>query len=75
MLALNARSYQFNLIAVQGVAAVIELLEQLDKWIDVIPPLPTPQRFGNLSFRTWGKNLEEVRTCLLAYFDVCTHHG
>ncbi len=37
------------------------MLDKLDQWIDEIPPLPTPQRFGNLAFRTWGKRLEEVR--------------
>ena len=39
---------------------MIALLDRLDAWIDEIPPLPTPQRFGNLSFRTWGKRLEDV---------------
>jgi serine/threonine-protein phosphatase 2A activator len=38
----------------------IVLLDTLDGWIDDIPPLETPQRFGNLAFRTWGKRLEEV---------------
>ena len=46
----------------QSVTQVIDLLDKLDKWIDEIPPLPTPQRFGNLAFRTWGKRLEEVST-------------
>ncbi|OJT15081.1 Serine/threonine-protein phosphatase 2A activator 1 [Trametes pubescens] len=41
------------------------LLNKLDKWIDEIPPLPTPQRFGNLAFRTWGKRLETECDALL----------
>ncbi|TFK93785.1 PTPA-domain-containing protein [Polyporus arcularius HHB13444] len=45
--------------------AVIAMLDKLDKWIDEIPPLPTPQRFGNLAFRTWGKRLEEESATLL----------
>ncbi|RDX46257.1 PTPA-domain-containing protein [Lentinus brumalis] len=45
--------------------AVIAMLDKLDKWIDEIPPLPTPQRFGNLAFRTWGKRLGEESTALL----------
>jgi len=40
------------------------LLEVLTGWIDEIPPLTTPQRFGNLAFRTWGRRLEEVG-CLI----------
>ncbi|KAM5544080.1 hypothetical protein V8D89_002266 [Ganoderma adspersum] len=44
---------------------VITLLDKLDGWIDEIPPLQTPQRFGNLAFRSWGKRLEEESTALL----------
>lgn len=43
---------------------MLALLDKLDNWIDEIPPLPTPQRFGNLAFRTWGKKLEDVRFLL-----------
>ncbi|THH18965.1 hypothetical protein EW146_g2111 [Bondarzewia mesenterica] len=49
----------------KAVKAVIDLLDQLDHWIDEIPPLPTPQRFGNLAFRTWGKRLEDRADNLL----------
>ncbi|CAG8459316.1 11228_t:CDS:2 [Funneliformis mosseae] len=38
---------------------VINLLETLTSWIDEIPPLPTPQRFGNKAFRTWVTRLEQ----------------
>lgn len=44
----------------KSVVKTIALLETLDTWIDAIPPLETPQRFGNLAFRTWGKRLEDV---------------
>ncbi|KDQ58979.1 hypothetical protein JAAARDRAFT_33711 [Jaapia argillacea MUCL 33604] len=50
----------------QAVKKVIALLDKLDLWIDEIPPLPTPQRFGNLAFRTWGKRLEDEADTLLA---------
>lgn len=46
---------------------MIALLDTLDAWIDEIPPLPTPQRYGNLAFRTWGKRLESVRMSLLSF--------
>ena len=46
--------------SLQAIKGIIALLDQLDSWIDEIPPLPTPQRFGNLAFRIWGKRLEEV---------------
>ena len=44
----------------QAINALVRLLDELDNWIDDIPPQPTPQRFGNLAFRLWGKRLEEV---------------
>ncbi|CAA7265754.1 unnamed protein product [Cyclocybe aegerita] len=44
---------------------MMSLLDQLDAWIEDIPPLKTPQRFGNLAFRTWGQRLEEKAGGLL----------
>ncbi|XP_041378741.1 serine/threonine-protein phosphatase 2A activator-like [Gigantopelta aegis] len=29
------------------------MLDKLSKWVDEIPPLEQPQRFGNKAFRTW----------------------
>ncbi|KAJ3476978.1 hypothetical protein NLI96_g10784 [Meripilus lineatus] len=47
--------------------SLVKFLDTLDGWIEEIPPLPTPQRFGNLAFRTWGKRLEtEVEMLLTA---------
>jgi len=37
------------------------MLETMDTWIDEIPPIDQPQRFGNKAFRTWCGKLEEVR--------------
>ncbi len=39
---------------------MLGLLDELDRWIDEVPPLPATHRFGNLAFRTWGKRLEDV---------------
>jgi hypothetical protein len=52
----------------------MEMLDILDAWIDDIPPLPTPQRFGNLAFRTWGKRLEDVRLSSSALLCTLTIH-
>ncbi|KAI0029428.1 hypothetical protein K488DRAFT_80177 [Vararia minispora EC-137] len=49
----------------EGVHAILILLDELDGWINDIPPQPTPQRFGNLAFRAWGKRLEEKAHSLL----------
>ncbi|KAF8149084.1 hypothetical protein B0H34DRAFT_734803 [Crassisporium funariophilum] len=43
----------------QAITRMVMLLETLEQWIGEIPPLQTPQRFGNLAFRTWGQRLEE----------------
>lgn len=52
------------ILACQTTRSIVTLLDTLDGWIDDIPPLSTPQRFGNIAFRTWGKRLEEV-SCYL----------
>jgi serine/threonine-protein phosphatase 2A activator len=48
----------------QNICAIVDLLDELDGWVDDIPPQPTPQRYGNLAFRVWGKRLEEVGASL-----------
>lgn len=47
------------------VKKMIELLETLDKWIDEIPPIEQPQRFGNKAFRTFYSKLKEEAESLL----------
>src|ERR1700749_2924386 len=39
---------------------MLETLDIINSWIEEVPPLKTPQRFGNLAFRTWGQKLEQV---------------
>jgi serine/threonine-protein phosphatase 2A activator len=53
-----------------AVRATLEILDTLDGWIDEIPPFDSPQRFGNLAFRTWGKRLDEVRLPLFLAHNV-----
>ncbi|KAG6865390.1 hypothetical protein C0991_002971 [Blastosporella zonata] len=43
----------------EAITRTLDLLDTLDRWIDEVPPLESPQRFGNLAFRTWGARLEE----------------
>jgi len=43
----------------KAIQSLLMLLDTLDGWVSDIPPLESPQRFGNLAFRTWGKRLEE----------------
>jgi serine/threonine-protein phosphatase 2A activator len=50
---------------------VLDLLDELDRWIDEVARLPTPRRFGNLAFRTWEERLEQVFLSILL-FDICT---
>ncbi|KAF6756884.1 hypothetical protein DFP72DRAFT_892596 [Ephemerocybe angulata] len=50
----------------RGTVKILALLDKLDQWTEDIPPLETPQRFGNLAFRSWGRRLEEQCDSLLA---------
>eukprot|EP00842_Homolaphlyctis_polyrhiza_P005675 jgi/Hompol1/6108/HPOL_002225-RA len=43
---------------------IVEMLNVLDSWIDDIPPEPTPQRFGNISFRKWVARLKQEAEAL-----------
>lgn len=42
------------------------MIDELSGWTNDIPPLVTPQRFGNLAFRTWGRRLEENSSRLIS---------
>ena len=39
------------------------MLDKLSLWVDEIPPIHQPQRFGNQAFRKWRDRLSEVRRC------------
>ena len=39
---------------------MLEMLGELDTWIDDITPYGDKQRFGNLAFRDWGTRLAKV---------------
>ncbi|CAG8519450.1 5474_t:CDS:2 [Ambispora leptoticha] len=55
---------------------IIAALENMSSWVDEIPPLKTPQRFGNKAFRDWMSRLEqewhranvELVPCFIASF-------
>ncbi|XP_076454566.1 serine/threonine-protein phosphatase 2A activator-like [Babylonia areolata] len=38
---------------------ILVLLGELEKWVDEIPPIDQPQRFGNKAFRDWYQRLVE----------------
>lgn len=46
---------------------VLNMLETLSKWVDEIPPIQQPQRFGNKAFRDWFARVKQV---LKVYFRV-----
>lgn len=41
------------------VRGFVDLLRELDSWVDDIPPLQQPMRFGNKAFRQWHGRLVE----------------
>ena len=43
----------------ESIKKLVQLLEQVDRWIDEIPPTDQPQRFGNKSFRMWLQRLSD----------------
>ncbi|XP_071948046.1 serine/threonine-protein phosphatase 2A activator-like isoform X2 [Antedon mediterranea] len=41
----------------ESCSKLIEVLDVLSNWIDAIPPVDQPQRFGNKAYRTWFDKL------------------
>ncbi|KAI8823114.1 uncharacterized protein EV422DRAFT_392601 [Fimicolochytrium jonesii] len=50
----------------ETVRKLVDMLDTLDKWIDEIPALETPQRFGNKAFRTWIDRLESNAASIIS---------
>lgn len=43
----------------EPVLQISSVLAKLDAWVDEIPPIEQPQRFGNRAFKDWLKRLNE----------------
>ncbi|CDJ30851.1 phosphotyrosyl phosphatase activator, putative [Eimeria mitis] len=46
--------------------ALLAVLQQLLQWVEEIPPVEQPTRFGNQAFKTWCNRLEERAEDLLS---------
>ncbi len=44
----------------QNVQKAVDMVNEVHSWIDEIPPLDQPMRFGNKSFRTFYDRVVEV---------------
>ncbi|KAL1491420.1 hypothetical protein ABEB36_012021 [Hypothenemus hampei] len=51
--------------ASENITKIVVLLDTLSNWIDDIPPIQQPQRFGNAAFKTWYNQLKEQAIELL----------
>ncbi|KAG0296515.1 hypothetical protein BGZ98_000939, partial [Dissophora globulifera] len=49
----------------EPITKILTLLDTLDSWIDLVPPKPDPQRFGNLAFREYILRLEDNASTVL----------
>ena len=58
---LGSRSIPFS----DTVKSLGNLLDELNKILDEVPPDPGPRRFGNASFRKWSQVVEERAPALL----------
>lgn len=54
----------------QTIENLVAMLDKMSNWIDEIPPIDQPQRFGNKAFRDYFKRVKEVliTTCTSSYF-------
>lgn len=51
--------------ASENINKIIHLLDVLSGWIDEIPPIQQPQRFGNVAFKAWYNRLKDEAIELL----------
>ncbi|KAG9016277.1 Serine/threonine-protein phosphatase 2A activator 1 [Tulasnella sp. 427] len=49
----------------EAITKTVALLNEVEAWIDEIPPQKSTQRYGNLAFREWGAKLEKEAPGLL----------
>lgn len=47
---------------------IIQMLEEMEKWVQDFPPIEQPQRFGNKAFRDWFARLSEVSSIFVFLF-------
>ena len=47
---------------------IVHILDVLDTWINEIPPVNQPVRFGNTAYRSWFDRLEKVIKSLTGAF-------
>lgn len=45
-------------VTTQSVLSIVAIFDQVEKWMDEIPPLEGPRRFGNMAFRTFHDKLQ-----------------
>ena len=39
---------------------LLKVMEKLSRWVDEMPPVEQPQRFGNKAFRNWWEKVRDV---------------
>lgn len=52
-------SQEYSIQISQRVQCVLDLLEKLNKWVDEVPAIQQPQRFGNKAFKAWLTKVKE----------------
>lgn len=45
----------------QGVQAAVDLVDEISAWVDDIPPIQQPMRFGNKAFRDFYDRVVQVQ--------------
>lgn len=43
-----------------SIIVILQLLDEMDEWINIFPPIDQPQRFGNQAFRSYYNHLKQV---------------
>lgn len=59
-MAVRGRKLSAECVVSPVTTGLLKMLDTLSQWIDGIPPVDQPQRFGNTAFRDFYHKLKEV---------------
>ncbi|KAI3633952.1 hypothetical protein MIR68_007556 [Amoeboaphelidium protococcarum] len=61
---------QIAVIESSKVLTIVQLIDQLDEWIQEIPPVEQPQRFGNVAFKQWLQRVTDKSEQMLEQLEL-----
>ncbi|BES88587.1 phosphatase [Nesidiocoris tenuis] len=72
---IKGQSCKGKFVISENAQAILTILDRFSVWIDEIPPIQQPQRFGNKAFRNWVERLTQEGPTILVELLPSQFHG